>query len=228
MEMMPHHDVEAVDAAEVFATRPSGRVPLPVFGPDVPADWRHGLPTLASSLCTLREMRREDAPSLFAHLTTEEVARFISPPPTSVRGFEAFIAWAHRQRARGRYACFGIVPAGLTHAVGMFQVRVPDDGHTAEWGFVLGSAYWGSGIFLAGAQRVLEFAFVDLDVDRLEARSALQNGRGNGALRKVGAVRETVLPGAFERHGERLDQALWVIAREAWEMARRALRYVVH
>ena len=30
----------------------------------------------------------EDAPSLLAMLTTEEVSRFISPPPTTVEGFE--------------------------------------------------------------------------------------------------------------------------------------------
>jgi hypothetical protein len=40
---------------------------------------------------------------------------------------------------------------------------------------------------------------------RLDARSALQNGRGNGALRKVGAVRVGVLPQSFEKHGQHLD-----------------------
>jgi hypothetical protein len=29
-------------------------------------------------------------------------------------------------------------------------------------------------------------------------------------------VRERVLPGSFERHGERLDQGLWTIARDDW------------
>src|SRR5436305_7757067 len=42
-----------------------------------------------------------DAPSLFALLTTEEVARFISPPPSSIEGFERFIQWAARQRIGG-------------------------------------------------------------------------------------------------------------------------------
>ena len=46
---------------------------------------------------------------------------------------------------------------------------------------------------------------------RLEARAALQNGRGNGALRKVGAVQEGVLRRSFLRNGEYLDQALWTI-----------------
>ena len=37
---------------------------------------------------------------------------------------------------------------------------------------------------------MLDFAFETVGVHRLEARSAVANGRGNGALRKMGAVQE--------------------------------------
>ena len=52
---------------------------------------------------TLRELRLSDAASLLALLTTEEVTRFISPPPTTIEGFERFIQWAQREREAGRY-----------------------------------------------------------------------------------------------------------------------------
>src|SRR4051812_11544532 len=86
-------------------------------------EWRSGLPTLHGSVVTLRELRTSDAASLFASLTTEAVARFISPPPTTVEGFERFIAWTHRQRAAGQYVCFAVVPRGSNAAVGLFQIR---------------------------------------------------------------------------------------------------------
>jgi RimJ/RimL family protein N-acetyltransferase len=90
----------------------------------------------------------------------------------------------------------------------------------AEWGFILGKAYWGTGLFASGAQRVVDFAFDVMGVHRLEARAAVPNGRGNGALMKLGAVREAVLRQSFERHGERLDQHLWGIARDDWRAGR--------
>src|SRR5688500_6096619 len=62
------------------------------------SDWRQRVPILASSRVTLRELRPEDAQSLFAMLSTEEVARFISPPPTTLDGFRRFIEWALRER----------------------------------------------------------------------------------------------------------------------------------
>ena len=157
--------------------------------PGVTSDWRKQLPVLAGRQVRLRELRASDAPSLFALLTTEEVARFISPPPTTVEGFERFIAWTLRQRAAGTYACFAVTVAGQDTAIGIFQVRETEPGFaTAEWGFALGSPFWGLGIFEEGAELVLRFVFETLGVHRLEARAALRNGRGNGALRKVGAV----------------------------------------
>ena len=200
--------------------------------PSVTSDWRQQLPVLTGRQVQLRELRASDAPSLFALLTTEEVARFISPPPTTVEGFERFIGWTLRQRAAGTYACFAVTVSGHDTAIGIFQVRETEPGFgTAEWGFALGSPFWGLGIFQDGAELVLRFAFETLGVHRLEARAALRNGRGNGALRKVGAVQEGVLRKSFLRNGEYLDQALYAIVDEDWQAARslgRLRSLVVH
>ncbi len=193
------------------------------------SDWRKALPVMKGSTVTLRDLRLSDAPSLLTMLATEEVARFISPPPTTVEGFERFIAWAHRERAAGNYICFAIVLDGTDTAVGLFQVRQLEPGWgTAEWGFALGSAYWGSGAFIDGARLVVDFSFGTVGVHRLEARAAVQNGRGNGALRKVGAVQEGVLRKSFLRNGEYLDQVLWTIVDEDWRQARAVVTVKVH
>jgi len=195
------------------------QTPVPVRAEAVvSSDWQKGLPLLKGKTITLREMRASDAPSLFALLTTEEVARFISPPPSSVEGFERFIAWAARQRTLGAYACFAVTLQDSDTAIGIFQVRSLEPGFaTAEWGFAIGSPYWGSGVFQEGAELMLQFAFDTIGVHRLEARAAIKNGRGNGALRKLGAVQEGVLRKAFLRNGEYLDQALWTIIDEDWQ-----------
>ncbi|MEO5742583.1 MAG: GNAT family N-acetyltransferase [Vicinamibacterales bacterium] len=181
------------------------------------ADWRKALPVLQGEGFTLRELRVSDATSLLSLLTTEEVTRFISPPPTTIDGFARFIQWARREREAGRYVCFAVVPDGYDTAVGLFQVRQLDSSfETAEWGFALGSAFWGSGLFVKGAGLVIEFAFDVVRASRLEARAAAQNGRGNSALRKMGAVQEGILRKSFLRGGVHHDQSLWSILREDW------------
>lgn len=192
------------------------------------SDWRNGLPVLAGSNFTLRELRSEDAASLLAMLSTEEVARFISPPPTTVEGFERFIAWTHRERLAGSYICFGIVPKGMEQAVGLFQLRSLEPGFAScEWGFAIGSSYWGTGVFPEGARLVINFAVDVIGAQRLEARAAVANGRGNGALRKIGAVQEGVLRRSFLRNGQYHDQVMWSILAEDWRLQRLGLQPVI-
>ena len=162
-----------------------------------------------------------DAPALFAALSSEQVSRFISPPPATVEGFGRFISWAIRQRQVGQYVCFAVVPHGSDTAIGIFQVRSLEPAFgTAEWGFALASEFWGTGIFVDGAKLLIDFAFTALRVHRLEARAAVQNGRGNGALRKLGAVQEGMLRRSFLRNGEYMDQALWTILHDEWLQAK--------
>jgi RimJ/RimL family protein N-acetyltransferase len=185
--------------------------------PPTTTDWRTALPCLTGNLASLRELRASDAPALFAALASEQVSRFISPPPVTVNGFERFIGWAIRQRQAGQYVCFAVVPHGSDIAIGIFQVRSLEPAFgTAEWGFALASEFWGAGIFMDGAKLIVDFAFEVLGVHRLEARAALKNGRGNGALRKLGAVQEGVLRRSFLKNGEYLDQALWTILQDEW------------
>jgi len=193
----------------------------PSTGEVVHSDWRQGLPTLRGQQVVLRELRSSDAASLFALLTTEEVSRFISPPPTTVEGFERFIDWTRRQRAAGTYACFAVTVAGFDTAVGIFQLRGTESGFdVAEWGFAIGSAFWGTGVFQDGAELVLDFAFDTLGAHRLEARAAVKNGRGNGALRKLGAVQECILRQSFHKNGEYLDQMLYAMLDTDWRGSR--------
>lgn len=216
MEKMPYRPELDVDVMVQSVTLPDATTTT---------DWRQHLPVLTGAQVVLRELRASDAPSLLAMLTTEEVQRFISPPPTTVEGFERFIAWTHRMRSAGTYACFAVTVQGYDTAIGIFQVRELEPGFgTAEWGFAIGSPFWGTGVFQEGAELVLGFAFDTLDVHRLEARCAVPNGRGNGALHKIGAVQEGVLRKSFLRNGQYLDQVLYAIVEDDWRASRAPVR----
>ena len=204
----------------------SARVAQPVIGAD--ADWTTGLPVLKGRRIMLRELVKSDSLSLLSMLSSEEVAKFISPPPTTPQGFEKFIAWAHRERQAGNQFTFGMVPEGCDHAVGLVQVRaIAPRFSVAEWGFAVGSPFWGTGLFLASARMTLDFAFQHTAVNRLEARAVVQNARGNGALRKLGAVQEGVLRGSLLKDGKYLDQIMWSIVSQDWFQAKAAWSPVV-
>jgi [ribosomal protein S5]-alanine N-acetyltransferase len=175
-------------------------------------DWRTGLPILRGAAVALRELRLSDAPALLTAFGSPEVTRLISPPPPTLGGFEKFVAWTQRQREAGQSFAFGITLKDTNTVVGLFQVRALQPGFDiAEWGFALSAEHWGSGLFADAAELILNFVFDVVGVHRLEARATLQNGRGNGALHKLGATQEAILQRSFLRNGVYLDQALWTI-----------------
>jgi len=196
-----------------------------VTEPVAATEWQRALPTLHGQQVMLRDLRASDAASLHALLSTQEVARFMSVPPNTVEGFEKFIAWTHRQRGAGAYACFAVTVRGYDTAIGVFQIRSLGHGfETAEWGFAIGTPFWGTGVFEDAAKLVLEFAFETMGVRRLEARAAVLNGRGNGALQKIGAVQEGLLRKSLLRDGQYLDQALYAIVESDWRAQRHTFR----
>jgi RimJ/RimL family protein N-acetyltransferase len=184
-------------------------------------NWRDGLPVLIGPRVALRDLRASDAAQLVASVTAEDVSRFLAPPPVTSHAFEQFIDRALAERRAGSYVCFAVTVPPSDEAIGIFQLRQLEPSfETAEWGFAIDSRYWGTGVFQEGAQLVMEFAFDTLRVRRLEARAAVQNERGHGALRKLGAVREGLLRRSFRRKGEYFDELLWTILAEDWRQAK--------
>jgi RimJ/RimL family protein N-acetyltransferase len=206
MQMMPF---SVAASAEGIVTPTISTEPL--IGQGEWPEWRTNVPTLVHRTTRLRELRPSDALPLLSMLNTEEVTRFIAPPPVTREAFEKFIGWSRRQRRAGQYVCFGIVPEGFNDAVGIIQIQMPS-GETPEWGFAVGSPFWGTGLFIQGAEAVLDFAFRGIGLEELGARAVVENDRGNAALQKLGAVCEGTIPDGLVRNGQALDQCYWTLS----------------
>ena len=153
-----------------------------------------------------------DAPALLTAFGSPDSHAADFAASADARGFEKFVAWTQRQREAGQSFAFGITLKDTDTVVGLFQVRALQPAFDiAEWGFALSGEHWGSGLFMDAAELILDFVFDVVGVHRLEARAALKNGRGNGALQKLGATQEGILQRSFLRNGVYLDQALWTI-----------------
>jgi len=181
------------------------------------ADWREGLPDLVGDRVTLRELRVSDAPTLHAELTTPQTRRFVWAPPPSIAAFERFIQWAHTERATGRYICYATVLRGEEHACSVFELRQLQPGFLrGEFGFVITPRLWANGVFVEAARILLDFAFNQVNVHRIEARAAVNNEEGNAAMEQLGARREGMLEEAFWQDDRFIDQYLWAILDSRW------------
>jgi len=179
--------------------------------------WRAELPVLTGRFVTLREPTTQDLGPLVTLLSIRDATRFGLDEPVSDIAVQELIDRFARERASGIAVTYVITATAARTIVGLAQVRQLDPSfEAAEWECTVAPSSRGSGIFLDAARLVGSFAFGTLGTHRLEARVLSQNGRGNGALRKLGAVQEGVLRRSIRRGGDYLDQVLWSLLREDW------------
>ena len=159
----------------------------------------------------LRELRSSDAPALLAALGSPEVTRLISPPPPTVDGLREVhrvdaaparsrsVVRARRSRSRTR------TPSSASSR----SARCSPAFDIAEWGFALGSDFWGTGMF-HGRRRsscsISRSMFSACTASRRARRSrtAAATARCTSSAR----CRKRVLRRSFLRNGVYLDQAL--------------------
>ena len=191
--------------------------------------WRRLPPVLRGPGIVLRELKLSDAPALAATMEPDDVTSLLTSPPATIAEWVELIELAQDDRERGGSLSLGLVPQGYASPIGIFHVRQaePEFG-AAEWNFAVGRAFWGTGVFFAAAPALIDFVFDVLVARRLEARVSLRNGRGNGALRKIGAVQEALMRGAVIEDGTPVDQVLWAIVADEWRTRRPGARGAVH
>jgi [ribosomal protein S5]-alanine N-acetyltransferase len=190
--------------------------------------WADGVPLLHGNLTTLREVVSSDVYTLFTLFSNPAVTAYMAPPPPTLAKFAGFVEWSHQQRARGHGVCFGIVPEGMTTAVGILQIRLDSTLSGAEWGFVLSAHFWSTGVFSDAANLFVDFAFTEMRVERLEARIALRNRRAHAAVQKLGARFESTIGGASPQGIPRDPESVWSLRRHDWQDRPRDLRRSTH
>jgi RimJ/RimL family protein N-acetyltransferase len=180
-------------------------------------NWRTELPVLTARLVTLREPVPSDLSALADLLSVADATRFGTEGPDFEVAVQRLIERAARERAIGQSFTYAVATGPMRPAVGLIQVRRLDPAfEVAEWECTLAPSARGTGMFLETVRLVGSFAFGSVGARRLETRVLLQNGRGNTALRKLGAAEEGILRRSVRRNGEYLDQVLWSLLKEDW------------
>jgi ribosomal-protein-alanine N-acetyltransferase len=183
----------------------------------VTPNWRAELPTLAARLVTLREPASSDLRPLMDLLLLADASRFGLDEPVSEVSVQQLLDRIARDRESGVAFTFVVTISSSRAIAGLVQVRQIDlSWESAEWECTLAPSWRGTGAFLETARLAGSFAFGTVGVHRLESRVLLQNGRANGALRKLGAVQEGVLRESVRRGNTYLDQVLWSVLKEDW------------
>ena len=180
-------------------------------------NWRQELPSLTGRLVMLREPIAEDVGPLIDLLSIGDASRFGVEEPVGAAAVQTFVERAPRDREAGVAFTYVVLLGASRALIGLLQVRGLDPAfETAEWECTLTPSVRGSGVFIEAARLAGSFVFGSIGAYRLEARVLLQNGRANGALRKLGAVQEGILRHSIRRGSDYVDQVLWSVLKDDW------------
>jgi len=178
---------------------------------------------LESERVRLRPVRSEDGPVLQRRFPRWEVVQHLSRavpwpyPPDGGQTFADLVVERTKKRISFSWAI--TLRAEGDELVGLIEL-LPDNGTSrAMRGFWLDPDYWGRGLMFEVAERVTEYAFLDLGWEYLWLQNAEANAGSHRIKEKQGALLVDSVPGRWV--GGEGDKIIWLLTRNAW-FARRA------
>ena len=115
--------------------------------------------------------------------------------------------------------CWGIElkeNGGLIGSIGLDLIN--ERVRSANVGYCLGERFWGRGYMAEALRAVIDYMFYDVDVNRIEARSSVNNPRSGRVMQKAGMLKEGRLRQEYVTgNGEYQDCDLYALVREDFE-----------
>lgn len=175
-------------------------------------------PILETERLILAPLVLADAPAIQRLFPQWEVVRHLSnkvpwpyPEDGAMRHLEDMVLPA---MATGRHFHWGLRLKGCSDAlIGIISLRPYDPGDDQR-GFWLDPAHQGRGLMSEAAERVTQFAFVDLGIASITVGNAVENGASGRIKQKQGATLIRTEP--FDFVAGRLMKEVWRIDRDAW------------
>jgi [ribosomal protein S5]-alanine N-acetyltransferase len=176
------------------------------------------LPTIVAPRVALRWLTESDADALFGIFSNPTVMRFWSTPPMSdVAQARKLVADIHEGFRTRHLFQWGVVRLDDDQVIGTCTLfAINQSQGRAEVGYALGHAFWGHGYMKEALTALVDFAFGELGMRRLEADVDPRNAGSLHAVERLGFRREGVLRERWKVNGELQDSVMLGLLSHEW------------
>lgn len=176
-------------------------------------------PTFETERLILRKLTMDDAEDIFAYASDPEVSKFVPwDTHSSVDDSKAFIRFTLDRYESDEAGEWGIILKETGRLIGCTGLPWTDmKNRRAEIGYVLARPYWGNGYMPEAVERVLKFAFEEMDINRMECCHFLPNEKSGRVMRKAGMTYEGTARDRVLVKGRFWDVAQYAILKAEWE-----------
>jgi ribosomal-protein-serine acetyltransferase len=168
----------------------------------------------------LRTLTLEDAPELFALIDASRpyLRKWLNwvDQTDSAEDIRTFIQSGLDQAAsdRGPVCCI-IRNAALVGICGFKPIDKTN--RSAAFGYWLAEAVSGQGIMTHCVQTLIDYAFRQLQLNRIELRAATGNGRSRGIPQRLGFAQEGILRDAEWLGDHYVDHVVYSVLKREWD-----------
>ncbi|GAB4579405.1 MAG: GNAT family N-acetyltransferase [Anaerolineales bacterium] len=173
---------------------------------------------LQTERLVIRHLTDSDVKALFDIRSNSEVMRYWSSPPiTELEQAQNIITRSQEGDEAGEFLQLGIerrMDGVLIGTCTLFSFHLPS--RRAEIGYVLGRPYWGQGYMHEALQRLVQYAFENLDLNRLEADIDPRNAASAKTLQRLGFRKEGYMYERWIVGDEVSDTEFYGLLRKDW------------
>jgi len=174
-------------------------------------------PTIDLEGARLRPLRAADAADLYAYLQDPVVTELTSYPIVSLPFVEGMIERSVSRWAGGELSKWGVALQDDDRLVGTCGFNEWSPVHRwAELAYDLAHAHWGRGLMRQAVAAVLQWAYRQARVDRVQAFVRVDNERSQRLLEHSGFVREGCLRSYRVCQGQPHDFYIYGLLRSDW------------
>ncbi|TGB03625.1 GNAT family N-acetyltransferase [Halobacillus salinus] len=139
----------------------------------------------------LKPFNKEDSMRITELANDKELATILGLPyPYRLEHAQEWIAIQPEQIQKGEEYPLTIVSKREGIIVGTITLRIDKSNDKGELGYWVGREYWGSGIATEAIQRMIEFGFSQLELNKIWAAVLSENKASGAVLKKVGLQKE--------------------------------------
>ena len=179
-----------------------------------------GTKKIETARLILRPFVREDADAMYRNWASDpEVTKFLSwPTYQSVdTAHEILGIWVPQYQDNTFYQ-WAVELKELGEVIGSISVVNSDERvDMVEIGFCIGRNWWGQGIMTEAFQKVIDFLFDEVGVQRIEAGHDPNNPASGAVQRKCGLTYEGTLRRSIRSNQGITDKVVYAILKEEWE-----------
>ena len=151
-------------------------------------------PTLETERLLLVKIEPHHAEDMYEYSCDSEVTKDLTwSCHNSVKETERYIKLLQKKYARGYFNDFGLIHKESGKFIGTCGFTAFDyDANTAEIGYVLARPYWGMGLAMEAAQRVMKFGIDEFSLSGFCAKCMEGNDASFRVMQKCGMVLEGI------------------------------------